>query len=227
MHAGDTINEDGQLVSCVHYYFIKQDGDRFKVRLTYQPYFYVEPRLGLEHEISNYLSRRFEKMVNVKVELVAKEDLDLNNHLSGLKRQFVKLTFDHVDDMQIVLKPIRSAVSRNKKLADNKVSDLVMALDGDSDAISADMMDEIVDIREYDVPFHVRVSIDKVPRLVPFVPKFSFQQIFVAHWYDVNWTGQHDVPTFLRRFDGLFCLVLEFVFQGRSSDATRPRCFGI
>ena len=179
MHAGDTINEDGQLVSCVHYYFIKQDGDRFKVRLTYQPYFYIEPRLGLEHEIANYVSRRFEKMVNVKVELVAKEDLDLNNHLSGLKRQFVKLTFDHVDDMQIVLKPLRMAVSRNKKLAENKASDLVMALDGDQNAVSSDMMDEIVDMREYDVPFHVRVSIDKVTRC-PFLTRLIFSIRFFS-----------------------------------------------
>ena len=56
----------------------------------------------------------------------------------------------------------------NKKLAANKDSDLVIALDGDDSAISADLMDEIVDIREYDVPFHVRVSIDL--------------DIFVAHW---------------------------------------------
>jgi hypothetical protein len=31
-HAGDTFNEDKKLVSCVHYYFLKQDGARFKNR---------------------------------------------------------------------------------------------------------------------------------------------------------------------------------------------------
>ena len=33
MHAGDTINEDKKLVSCIHYYFLKQDGSRFKEKV--------------------------------------------------------------------------------------------------------------------------------------------------------------------------------------------------
>lgn len=88
--------------------------------------------------------------------------------------------------MQTVLKPIRAAVNRNKKMAETN-SDLVIALDGDDTEVSADLMDEILDIREYDVPFHVRVSIDL--------------DIFVAHWYTVTWNGQHDLPVFDRRAD--------------------------
>ena len=48
-------------------------------------------------------------------------------------------------------------------------------------------MDEILEIREYDVPYHVRVSIDL--------------DIFVGHWYTVKWTSQHDCPKFERRTD--------------------------
>lgn len=83
MHAGDTINEDKKLVSCIHYYFLKQDGSRFKIRQVFKPYFYVQAKIGLENEILNFIGRRFEKKVNIKVEMVEKEDLDLNNHLSG------------------------------------------------------------------------------------------------------------------------------------------------
>ena len=36
LHAGDTINEDKKLVSCIHYYFLKQDGNRFKIRRVFQ-----------------------------------------------------------------------------------------------------------------------------------------------------------------------------------------------
>ena len=45
--------------------------------------------------------------------------------------------------MQIVLKPIRAAVNRNKKMADTRASDLVIALDGDESEVSTDLMDEI------------------------------------------------------------------------------------
>ena len=48
-------------------------------------------------------------------------------------------------------------------------SDLVTALDNQSDEVSSDLMDEITGIREYDVEYHVRVSIDL--------------DIFVGHWY--------------------------------------------
>ena len=43
------------------------------------------------------------------------------------------------------------------------------------------------DIREYDVPYHVRVCIDL--------------EIFVAKWYTVSWFGQHDTPEFVTRND--------------------------
>ena len=92
----------------------------------------------------NFIGRRFEKRVNLKVELVEKEDLDLANHLSGLRGKFIKLTFDHVDELQVVLKPLRAAVNRNKKMRDTKDSDLVMALDGDDKTVSKDLMDEIL-----------------------------------------------------------------------------------
>ena len=39
----------------------------------------------------------------------------------------------------------------------------------------ADQMDNIIDIREHDVPYHVRVSIDR--------------KIFVGHWYTVRGNG--------------------------------------
>ena len=34
MHAGDTLNEDKKLVSCMDYYFLKQDGNRFKIKVS-------------------------------------------------------------------------------------------------------------------------------------------------------------------------------------------------
>lgn len=48
-----------------------------------------------------------------------------------------------------------------------------------------DILAQIVDIREYDVPFHMRVSID--------------EKIFVGLWYDVKGIGPHRVPVIKRK----------------------------
>ena len=94
-------------------------------QVPYRPYFYVQTRTGLQYEVSRFISRRFERMsAAMKVDLITKEDLDLLNHLSGLKGSFIKLSFDHVDEMRTILRPIREAVSRNKKLAKQNQSDL-------------------------------------------------------------------------------------------------------
>ena len=37
----DVLDENKQLVSAVDFYFIEEDGQRFKVALPYQPYFYL------------------------------------------------------------------------------------------------------------------------------------------------------------------------------------------
>ena len=123
----------------------------------------------------------------MKVDIIEKEDLELLNHLSGLRGKFIRLSFDHEDEMKTILKPIREATNRNKKLRKQNQSDLVTALDNQKDEIASDLMDEILEIREYDVPYHVRVSIDL--------------DIFVGHWYTVKWTSQHDCPKFERRTD--------------------------
>ena len=48
-------------------------------------------------------------------------------------------------------------------------------------------MENLVDIREHDLPLHVRVSIDK--------------SIFVGTWYTVRCRGGTEQPTFTKRED--------------------------
>ncbi|KAF2978236.1 hypothetical protein EK904_005544 [Melospiza melodia maxima] len=113
----EVLDEDRQSVSAVDYYFIQEDGSRFKVALPYKPYFYIATQKP--------------------------------NHLVGLKRNYIKLSFNTVEDL---LK-----------------------------------MDNIVDMREYDVPYHVRLSIDL--------------KIHVAHWYNVRYRGSTYPPEITRRDD--------------------------
>ena len=60
-------------------------------------------------------------------------------------------------------------------------------------------LDYIVDIREHDMPYHVRVSIDK--------------SIYVGSWYSIKGRGGNEVPEIKKREDIIErpdCIVLAF-----------------
>ncbi|XP_057689041.1 DNA polymerase epsilon catalytic subunit A-like isoform X1 [Corythoichthys intestinalis] len=198
MHPAEILDEDKRLISVVDYYFIQEDGRRFKVALPFKPYFYVATKKNCEREVISYLSRKFQGKVS-KLEILSKEDLDLANHLVGLKRGYIKLSFNTVDDLIKVKREISPAVRKNReKEQSNDVytSMLSSALSGgnvtsaEEDGMSkniSDQLDNIVDMREYDVPYHVRVSIDL--------------KIHVAHWYNVRYRGSAYPPEIVRRDD--------------------------
>lgn len=125
------------------------------------------------------------------------------NHLVGLKRSYIKLSFNTVDDLMKVKREISPAVRKNREREQSNDTYTSMlsryrqtanpitfqsglpsyfqfniigrhllsysALSGgnvtsaDEDGMSksiSDQLDNIVDMREYDVPYHVRLSID-------------------------------------------------------------------
>ncbi len=41
MHSTEILDDDKRLIGAIDYYFIKEDGARFKVALPYKPYFYI------------------------------------------------------------------------------------------------------------------------------------------------------------------------------------------
>ncbi|XP_059750084.1 DNA polymerase epsilon catalytic subunit A isoform X1 [Balaenoptera ricei] len=197
MHPTEILDEDKRLVSAVDYYFIQDDGSRFKVALPYKPYFYIATRKGCEREVSSFLSKKFQGKI-AKVETVPKEDLDLPNHLVGLKRNYIKLSFNTVEDLVKVRKEISPAVKKNREqghASDAYTAMLTSVLRGgsvitDEEEASkkiADQLDNIVDMREYDVPYHIRLSIDL--------------KIHVAHWYNVRYRGSAFPVEIARRDD--------------------------
>ncbi|XP_031425753.1 DNA polymerase epsilon catalytic subunit A-like [Clupea harengus] len=175
-----------------------EDGSRFKVALPFKPYFYVATRKNCEREVISFLSKKFQGKV-AKLEVCSKEDLDLPNHLVGLKRNYIKLSFNTVDDLMKVKRELSPAIRKNRekeKSNETYTSMLSSALvggnimTGEEDGPSkkmADQMDNLVDMREYDVPYHVRLSIDL--------------QIHVAHWYNVRFRGSAYPPEIVRRDD--------------------------
>lgn len=70
------LDEEKRLVSAVDYYFLQDDGTRFKATLAFKPYFYVLPKPGTEKEVAMFLQKKYGSHL-VSAEYVAKEDLDL------------------------------------------------------------------------------------------------------------------------------------------------------
>ncbi|XP_029296654.1 DNA polymerase epsilon catalytic subunit A [Cottoperca gobio] len=198
MHPTEILDGDKRMISAVDYYFIQEDGSRFKVALPFKPYFYIATKKNCEREVISYVSRKFQGKVS-KLEVILKEDLDLPNHLVGLKRSYIKLSFTTLDDLMKVKREISPAVRKNRERESSNdvyTSMLSSALSGgnvtsaEEDGMSkriSDQLDNIVDMREYDVPYHMRLSIDL--------------KIHVAHWYNVRYRGSAYLPEIVRRDD--------------------------
>ncbi|XP_018571015.1 DNA polymerase epsilon catalytic subunit A [Anoplophora glabripennis] len=195
MHATEILDEDKRLCAAVDYYFMEEDGTRFKVSYPFMPYFYVLTKRELIQEVTEFLIKKFSGVIG-KIETVTKEDLDLPNHLIGLKQKYIKLSFANQTDLIKVRKEILKVVRKNREkenknsyytemLANalaNDIEDSVISNKGNSD-----QMENIMDIREYDVPYHVRVSIDL--------------KIFCGSWYTVKSTGANRSPIITLRND--------------------------
>ncbi|XP_065196318.1 DNA polymerase epsilon catalytic subunit A-like [Sycon ciliatum] len=179
MHSGEIQDEDKHLVSVVDYYFVCEDGSRFKASMPFMPYFYISCKKDTEREVMSYLSKKYSGSL-ARIELVEKEDLDLHNHLVGLKGRYLKLLFRNVNNLMKVRREVQPAVRKNKEREKSQklfedYSLLTGVEHGQGSKTIVDQMDNIIDIREYDVPYHVRVAIDL--------------RIHVGLWYRVKGNG--------------------------------------
>ncbi|XP_068664091.1 DNA polymerase epsilon catalytic subunit A-like isoform X2 [Aristolochia californica] len=156
--------------SCVDLYFASQDGSTFKSKYKFSPYFYAATKENLEMDVEAYLRRRYEGQIN-QIEIVDKEDLNLKNHLSGLHKSYLKISFDTVQQLMHVKRDLMSVVERNQAKLDAAEA-YGSIFSGKSNQRSQDYIDCIVDLREYDVPYHVRFAIDN--------------DIRCGQWYDVS-----------------------------------------
>lgn len=164
-----TIPSDEYLTgySGVDYYFLDEEGGSFKATLQYDPYFFIDVLPGdHELEVEEWLRKNLESCNVKKFSRVIKDALELPNHLLGLKKNLIKLSFHNNQDL-LAAKRILTPIIKDNQLK-RESRDLYNFKDVDS---SSDPSTYIDDIREYDVPYHVRVSIDK--------------QLRVGKWYDV------------------------------------------
>ncbi|KAJ5590915.1 DNA polymerase epsilon catalytic subunit A [Penicillium hetheringtonii] len=168
----------------VDYYFLQDDGGSFKATVEYDPYFLITVKKGYEMEVEEWCRRSFEGLIK-GFKRIDKEDLNLPNHLLGHRRTFLRLNFANVSNLLEVRRTILPLAEKNKKNATMmdayvEMSSATTGFDLFDDEIineqrpngNIQASDFIVDIREYDVPYHVRVSIDK--------------DIRIGKWYNVE-----------------------------------------
>ncbi|KAI5962583.1 POL2 [Candida pseudojiufengensis] len=153
--------------SGVDYYFLDEEGGSFKATLQYDPYFFIDIMTNeFESEVEEWM-RKFLETTNVKsFDRVIKEDLSLPNHLLGLKKNLIKLTFHNIQDLLAARRLLTPIIKENQMQKESRnMFNFTTELD------ASDPSKLISDIKEFDVPYHVRVSIDK--------------QVRVGKWYNV------------------------------------------
>ncbi|TFK86426.1 DUF1744-domain-containing protein [Polyporus arcularius HHB13444] len=183
----------------VDFYFIQDDGGMFKCTLLYEPYFYIACKSGMETIIEEWLMKKYEGII-CRITRERKEDLQMPNHLMGHRRLFLQLHFRNVSDLLNVRREIMPlALANSSKLdavdayaevvnatsaaATNIELEGEWAADGESQAGSSrwntgrdkDPREGIIDIREYDVPYYLRVAMDN--------------DIRVGLWYAITFTA--------------------------------------
>jgi len=156
--------------SGVDLYFLSDDSTTFKSTLYYAPYFYVAvPDQTFITDMASFLTRKYESN-SITVTPVDKEDLDMPNHLSGKLHRMLKLSFVNQADMMEVRREILPIVKKKiDPTAQDSTANNVTLVGTNNNSSSANtsmldsttnLLDHLVDIREYDIPFQQRVMID-------------------------------------------------------------------
>ncbi|ETN82565.1 b, exonuclease domain protein, DNA polymerase family [Necator americanus] len=173
------------IISAVDFYFVQGNGERFKISYPFRPYFYISTADGAEHQVASFLTKKYAGFL--AIDIMDKEDLDLKNHLSGLKKTYLKLSFPGTSELMKVKKDLMPHINKNKervKKESQYCSYLARNMGGSKyDVQDSDVFSDILDIREYDVPYHMRVAID--------------EKYFVGKWYTVRGIAANRKPSII------------------------------
>lgn len=165
-------------LSGADYYFLDEEGGTFKATIQLDPYFFIVCTPGFEGDVEEYLKKILERCIK-SVSRVEKEDLSIPNHLIGIKRSLLKLSFPNQQDLMDAKRMLQPIVKDNESKKETK--EIYSAVNtnykdefaiGDTTIHLGDVSEYIEDMREHDVPYCTRVSIDKGLR--------------VGKWYKVS-----------------------------------------
>ncbi|PCH37205.1 DUF1744-domain-containing protein [Wolfiporia cocos MD-104 SS10] len=158
----------------------------FKCTLQYEPYFYIACKAGMETVIEEWLIKKYEAFI-FRITRERKEDLQLPNHLLGHRRLYLQLHFRNVSDLLAVrreLMPLAlansaklDAVDAYAEVVNTAAARVQVEIDGEwgaeaeqgsarwTGARDKDPREGIIDIREFDVPYYLRVAMDNEIRV--------------------------------------------------------------
>ncbi|WVQ80319.1 DNA polymerase epsilon catalytic subunit A [Cryptococcus sp. DSM 104549] len=168
-------------LQAVDFYFIQDDGGMFKATVPYEPYFYLSCRGGTETIVEEWLLKKYEGTV-VRIEREKKWDLNLPNHLLSAPPMFLKLFFHNTADLQLIRRELLPLAQSNseKFTAVDAYADVVGAeaaangmggMDGDGERAwgaedegkkkrEREPAECVIEVREHDLAYHLRVAID-------------------------------------------------------------------
>jgi DNA polymerase epsilon subunit 1 len=89
-----------------------------------------------------------------------KEDLDLNNHLKGIRKKYLKLTFYNFEYLKLAKLFINQMIKKNKKEAVPYFNEIFQAEELQFHK-HEDASEFILGLREHDLMYYTRVTIDK------------------------------------------------------------------
>ncbi|KAF8625679.1 hypothetical protein AX15_005255 [Amanita polypyramis BW_CC] len=162
----------------------------FKCTFQYEPYFLIACKPGTENVVEEWLKKTYEGLV-YRIVRQYKEDLKLPNHLMGHRRLYLQLCFRNISDLLSVRRGIvplaltngakRNAVDAYAEVLNatsgNGAASMDIEIDGDVwDGVNdrmkpigaskdKDPREYIIDAREFDVPYYLRVAIDNNVRV--------------------------------------------------------------
>ena len=180
MTANTTVDSESKVsLATLQLFFLdKSNGSVFETKLPYAPYFFVITKDGFEREVEVGLRSHFSDMI-VSIEWVEKEDLEMPNHLSGKQRTLLKILFRNVNDLTTVKSRIVSAIkvnaSTDKFITEFRDQEFDYSGNGRGyfeSQTKSSYTEKIVELREYDVKYAMRCSID--------------MDVFVGSWYTVS-----------------------------------------
>lgn len=135
-------------------YFVDEKGNTLKTLYHYEPYFFLIVKEEYVIDLQQLLTKKFEGKITV-IEITEKVDLNMPNHLSGKLLKVLKLKFKNVSNLISVRSALNPIITKNKSR-----DKLLSYSDMFNNNNKFDLLENIQDIREDDVPYHVRVCID-------------------------------------------------------------------
>lgn len=102
-----------QGISGVDFYFLDEEGGSFKSTVVYDPYFFIacndESRVNdVEELVKKYLESCLKSL-----QIIRKEDLTMDNHLLGLQKTLIKLSFVNSNQLFEARKLLRPILQDN------------------------------------------------------------------------------------------------------------------